>query len=73
MFFDNMMSMVDNTHWRLAWKKIGEFGASFTTPSDHTMRHGMLDKCTNLVRERVQRVILSSLSFSGHTFVCSDW
>ena len=64
-FSSSAMSMVDNMHWRSAWKKIGEFGAGFTSPSYHVMRHSMLDKCTDLVKERVQRVILSNLSFTG--------
>ena len=45
-FSGSAMSMVDNMHWRSAWNKIGELGAGFTAPSYHTMRHGMLDKCT---------------------------
>ena len=60
-------------HWRSAWKKIEEFGAGFTSPSYHVMRHSMLDKCTDLVKERVQRVILSNLSFTGCTIVCDGW
>ena len=64
-------------HWKSAWKKIGEFGAGFgagfTSPSYHVMRHIMLDKCTDLVKDRVQRVILSNLSFTGCTIVCDGW
>lgn len=64
-FSGSAMSMVDNMHWTSAWKNIGEFGAGFTSPPYHVMRHSMLDKCTDLVKERVQRVILSNLSFIG--------
>ena len=72
-FSGSAMSMVDNMHWRSAWKKIGEFGAGFTSPSYHVVRHSTLDKCTDLVKERVQRVILSNLSFTGCTIVCDGW
>ena len=56
-FSGSTMSMIDNMNWKAAWKKIGEFGAGFTTPSYHVMRHGMLDKCVETVKERVERVV----------------
>ena len=63
--------MVDNMQWRVAWKKIGEFGVGFIAPSYHVMRHGMLDKCTKIVKERVQQFVLSNLSIIGCTIVCN--
>lgn len=68
-FSGSAMSIVDNAHWKHAWKKIGEFGSSFMPPSYHVMRHGMLDKCTDIVKERVNRVVLNNLSTTACTIV----
>ena len=37
------------------------------------MRHGMLDKRTKFVKERVERVILSNLSTTACTIVSDGW
>ena len=67
------MSMVDNMHWKVAWKNIGEFGAGFIAPSYHVMRHGMLDKCIEIVKERVERVVLSNVSITRYIILCNGW
>ena len=65
--------MVDNVHWKRAWKKIGEFGPGFNPPSYHCMRNDLLEKCYAQVKERVQRVILSNIELSGCSIVSDGW
>ena len=60
-FSGSAMMMVDNDHWKKAWKKIGEFGVGFSLPTYHSMQNDLLDKCYGQVKERVQRVILSNI------------
>ena len=65
--------MVDSDHWKHAWKKIGEYGSGFSAPSYHTIRNELLDKCYEEVKERVSRIILSNISYSGCTIVSDGW
>ena len=72
-FFDGAMAIVNNAHWKHAWKKIGEFGSNFMTPLYHAMRHGMLDKYTKLVKERVERMVLRNIPTTACTIVSDGW
>ena len=65
--------MVDNPHWKHAWKKIGEYGPGFCAPSYHTIRNDLLDKCYVEVKERVSRIVLSNILYSGCTIVSDGW
>lgn len=67
------MTIVDSDHWKRAWKKIGEFGPGFSPPTYYSMRHELLEKCYEGVKERVHRIILSNISLSGCTIVSDGW
>ena len=67
------MLMVESDHWKKAWKKIGEFGPSFSPPTYHSMQNDLFDKCYDHVKERVQRVILNNIFLSGCTIVSDGW
>ena len=72
-FSGSPMMMVDNAHWKTAWKRIGEFGPGFDPPSYHSMRNDLLEKCYAQVKERVQRVVLSNIELSGCDIVSDGW
>lgn len=72
-FSGNAMVMVESTHWKRAWKKIGEFGPGFSPPTYHAMRNDLLQKCYIQVKERVQRVILNNIELSGCSIVSDGW
>ena len=68
-FIRSSLSIVEKESWRHTWKKIGEFGLGFSPPSYHNMRHYLLDKCYNEVKERFNCVTLSNLKLSRCTIV----
>ena len=67
------LSIVEKEPWKRTWKKIGELGPGFSPPLYHNMRHSLLDKCDNEVKERVNRVTLSNLELSGRRIVSDGW
>ncbi|RXY01540.1 hypothetical protein DD576_30420, partial [Klebsiella pneumoniae] len=72
-FIESVMVMVNNNHWKAAWKEIGEFGPGFSTPSYHTIRNVLLDKCYIEVKERIGKIILGNISLSVCMFVSVGW
>ena len=71
-FSGNAILTINNEHWKFTWKKISEYVPRFSAPSYHSMRHDILDKCYEEVKERVNRIIISNLSITGCSFVCDD-
>ena len=65
------MSIVENEPWKHAWKKFGAFGLGFSPPLYHNIRHSLLDKCYDEVKEIVNCVTLSNLEPLGYT-IASD-
>ena len=72
-FSGSATMMVENDHWKKAWKTIGEFGPGFSAPTYHAIRNELLEKCYSQVKERVQRIILSNIEISRCTIVSDGW
>ena len=72
-FLGSAMLMVESDHWEKAWKKIREFGPSFSPPTYLSMQNDLLEKYYGHVKEHVQRVILNNISLSRCTIVSDGW
>ena len=78
-FIGGSLAMVNHDEWKTAWKKIGEYGPTFTPPTYHHMRNQLLDKCYTNTQQDVERLIINAMDQSGCTIVsetdglmCSD-
>ena len=68
-FSKSALALVDNNHWKHAWKKIGKYNPSFTGPLYHTIQNEPLDKCFVEVKVRVAKTILCNILYSRCTIV----
>lgn len=72
-FTGGSLAMVNHEEWKTAWKKIGEYGPTFTPPTYHHMRNQLLDKCYTNTQQDVERLIINAMDQSGCTIVSDGW
>ena len=65
--------MFQSNHWKKSWKKIDEFGPSFSLPTYYAMQNDLLNKCYAQVKKHIQRIILSNILLSRCTIVSNGW